>query len=43
MCDMLDLLCIPYSGACDMFVTCDMLQYEKNNIKLIIHFRALFS
>ena len=22
MCDMLDLLCLPYRGACDMFVAC---------------------
>ena len=30
MCDMLDLLCIPYSDACDMFVTCrDMLKHEE--------------
>ena len=30
MCGMLDLLCIPHSGACDMFLTCrDMLQYEQ--------------
>ena len=34
ICNMLNVVCIPYSGACDMFVTCrDMLQYGQ---KLLI-------
>ena len=40
MCDMFDLLCIPYSGACEKLVIChDMLQYEQ---KLSVFINHLF-
>ena len=36
ICNMLNVVCILYSGGCDMFVTCrDMLQYEQKLLIII--------
>ena len=45
MCDMLGLLCIPYSGAYDMFVTCcdTFKENRRSKTKNTVHEHVTFA